>query len=149
MSRTHATPNNDTTSEVSPFPKSLSILAPAGNRKKSVDKALSRVAAPAAIATVLLPSINSMQTCTVLRDNPKEEEINNSDKNNRGQINSMVDNVNKKGVLTHEKECGTPTQRFINKVKSTEEIEPVSSTIETTGSNLLTKVIRRCSHPKG
>ena len=107
-----------------------------GDQQKSVDKALSDLAAPVATVLILSPSMNVVRKCTVIKDNMHQ-----------GEVSSLRDVERPRTVLTQEKKCSTPASSSIAKQKLLEkkQSETIISTPSKPADSLLSKMLRRKS----
>ena len=113
-----------------------------GNKRKSIDKALSHVAAPVATAAILLPSIKNAQKCATVNDNNLDK---NSEKTNILNDNNTNEPKKSTTVVMQEKICSTPSSRILTKGNLLEKKQSESfiSTPDSLVGNLCSKVMNR------
>ena len=112
------------------------------NKRKSIEKVLSHVAAPVATAAILLPSINNAQKCAIVNENIMD---NKSETTNMLCDNDTNENKKSTTVVMQEKKCSTPSSRVLTKEKLLEKKQSESfiSTPDSLVGNLRSKMMNR------
>ena len=107
-----------------------------GNQRKGIEQALTPAATQVATAAILLPSMNNVQNCAVIKD-----------KVHQSEVNVLREGGKKKTVVTQEKICSTPGSSALSKRKILEKKQS-ESTIASKGNttdSLFSKMLRRKS----